>query len=141
MGESKSLNTNRFGPHSAGVRALGQSIRRLSAEDWRRAVEVDAQGEKEAVLAVIELLGSAPSAPRSAVEAASDRLIADIKQDVKAAAGLLAAVGLKVIVPVAAKAIAFPEKLDEEQFDVAVAPFAAVGIDCRALLQMGLVEG
>lgn len=135
-----STDPNRFGPHSAGVRALGQSIRRLSAEDWRRAVEVDAQGEKEAVLAVIEVLGSASSAPRSAVEAASDRLIADIKQDVKAAAGLLASVGLKVIVPVAAKAVAFPEKLTEEQFDVAVAPFVAVGIDCRAMSQMGLVE-
>lgn len=135
-----STDPNRFGPHSAGVRALGRSIRRLSAEKWRTVVEVDAQRQKEGVLEVIEVLGSAPSAPRSAVEAASDRLIADIKQDVKAAAGLLASVGLRVMVPVAAKAVAFPEKLDEEQFDMAVAPFVAVGIDCRALSQMGLVE-
>lgn len=89
---------------------------------------------------VIEALKRAPSTPSSAIEAASERLILDIKQDVKAAAGLLASVGLRVMVPLATTAVAFPDQLDEAQFDVAVAPFVAVGIDCRALSQMGLVQ-
>ena len=38
-----------------------------------------------------------------------------------------------------ARAIAFPETVDDEEFEVAVAPFVAVGIDRRALSQMGRV--
>ena len=77
---------------------------------------------------------------RSAVDKASRATYHQIKGRLREVGGRLASLSGDLALWRAARAIAFPETVDEEQFDLAVAPFVAVGIDCRALSRMGLVE-
>lgn len=134
------MDPNRFGSNSVGVTAFLRQLPELSAKQLGVVIAShDDLDESEAEALSLEL-DRAPLAERSAVDKASRATYHQLKGRFREVGGRLASMSGDLALWQAARAIAFPEKLDEEQFDVAVAPFAAVGIDCRALSQMGLVE-
>ena len=140
MTATTSADPNRFGPHSAGVTAFLDQVLELSDEQLSAMAKRYMQLDKDTGLTLTECLGRAPLAQRSAVDKVSRETYHQVKGGLRKVGGRLASLSGDLALERAARAVAFPGTVDKEQFDLAVAPFVAVGIDCRALSQMGLVE-
>lgn len=140
MANVPSTDPNRFGPHSAGLTAFLGQVLELSDEQLSAMATRHRDLDKDAGRTLTECLGRAPLAQRSAVDKVSRETYHQVKGRLRKVGGRLASLSADLALEGAARAIAFPGVVDEEQFDLAVAPFAAVGIDCRALSRMGLVE-
>ena len=140
MSGNTSSNPNRFGPHSAGLTAFLDLVLELSDEQLSAVATRRMELEKDAARILSKRLDRAPLAARSAVDKASRATFQRLKGRLEEVGGGPALMSGDNAVWHAGRAIAFPGTVDEEQSDMAVAPFVAVGIDCRALSQMGLVE-
>lgn len=140
MTDTPSADPNRFGPHSSGLRMFLDEVLELSDEQLDTVAARHRGLSKEDAHDFAARLARVPLTESSAVDKASRATYHQIKGRLRAVGGRLASLSGDMALSLVARAVAFPEKLDEEQFDLAVAPFVAVGIDCRALSRMGLVE-
>src|SRR5699024_2705391 len=139
MSRRPSTNPDRFGPHSAGVLEFFDAAEQLNTDQWLEVAAVRRRGYAKENAAeyhrIFELQDHAPLTQRSAVGKLADRTFQDAKGPVRDM-DRASALALRSAISMAAYAVAFPELL-EEQFDLAVAPFVAVGIDCHGLARMG----
>lgn len=140
MTDTPSASPNRFGPHSAGLAVFLDHVLDLSHEQLSILTATYDELDKDEADRLSLSLDRALLDQRSAVDKASRGTYHQIKGRLRMVGGRIASMSGDLALWQAARAIAFPETVDEEQFDLAVAPFVAVGIDCRALSQMGLVE-
>lgn len=140
MGNVPSTDPNRFGPHSAGLTAFLGQVLDLSDEELRVVAAAYDELDKDEVDRLSLSLDRSRLAERSAVDKVSRQTYHQVKGRLREVGGRLASMSGDLALWQGARAVAFPETVDEEQFDLAVAPFVEAGIDCRALSQMGLVE-
>jgi len=113
-----------------------EAVRGLSDNHWSTVVSTNLSRDKYVYRSV-----GATLAERSAVDRLVETvtvepdLIARLRPD-----GRSVAIASQAFLPLAAWSVAFPELLDARQFEAAVAPFVAAGIDCHGLAPMGRVE-
>ena len=140
MANVPSTDPNRFGPHSAGLTAFLGQVLGLSDEHLRVVTATYDELDKDEFDRLSLSLDRSRLAERSAVDKVSRETYHQIKGRLRKVGGRLASMSGDLALWHAGRAIAFPGTVDEEQFDLAVAAFVAVGIDCRALSRMGRVE-
>lgn len=140
MSGKSSANPNRFGANSAGLCRLVDEVPQLSDEQWLTVAEARRGLDPRARRELTDQLHSGDLSERSAVEKLLNETFQSLRVRLREVGGRLLSMGARGALWSGGYAVAFPDRVGGEEFDVAVAPFVAVGIDCGALSQMGRVE-
>lgn len=125
---------SRFGPNAEAVLSFADAVKALSSDEWAAVFAAHKARDVGLYGAAIDQLAKAPLTQRSAIEKLCFAL-ADAPEVRTAVDGFgrLERAAVTSIVPLAMKAIAFPDKLGEAEWQAVTAPFVAGGIDCAAL--------
>ncbi len=140
MSGKASTDPNRFGANSAGLCRLVDEVLQLSDEQWLTVGETSQDVSSLITSDLIARQNRADLSQRSAVDKLLDETFQSLKVRLREVGGRPLSLGARVALWVGAYAVAFPGVISDEEFDVAVAPFVAVGIDCQGLSRLGLVE-
>lgn len=140
MSGKTSANPNRFGANSAGLCRMVDEVLHLSDEQWLSVGQASREMVSLRAPDVTDRQNRADLSQRSAVEKLLDETFQSRRVRLREVGGRPLSLGARVALWAGAYAVAFPDLIGDEEFDVAVAPFVAVGIDGRALPQMGRVE-
>lgn len=140
MSGKTSANPNRFGANSAGLRGLVDEVLRLSDEQWLKVAEARREVDPRVRRELTDQLHSGDLSERSAVEKLLNETFQSRRVRLREVGGRPLSMNAREALWSGGYAVAFPDRVGAEEFDLAVAPFAAVGIDCRALSRMGRVE-
>lgn len=135
-----SADPNRFGTNSAGLSRLVHEVLQLSDEQWLDVAKSRRDVSSRITRELTARLHSGDLSERSAVERLLGATFQSLRGRLREAGGRAASLGARGALWSGAYAVAFPDLVSAEEFDMAVAPFVAVGIDCRALSQMGPFE-
>lgn len=134
------MNPNRFGANSAGLRRWVHEVLELSDEQWLSVGETSQEVSSLITTELIARQNKADLSQRSAVDKLLDETFQSLRGRLREVGGRPLSMNARAALWSGAYAVAFPDLIGDEEFDVAVAPFMAVGVDCRALSRMGLVE-
>lgn len=140
MSGTISADPNRFGANSAGLRGLVDEVLKLSDEQWLIVGEASREVSSLITRELTAHLHSGDLSERSAVEKLLNETFQSLRVRLREVGGRPLSMNAWGALWSGGYAVAFPDRVGAEEFDVAVGPFVAVGIDCRALSQMGLVE-
>ena len=111
----------------------------LSDEQWLSVGEASRQMISLRAADVTDRQNRADLSERSAVEKLLDETFQSLRVRLREVGGRPLSMRARGALWAGAYAVAFPDLIGAEEFDVAVAPFVAVGIDCGALSRMGRV--
>ena len=139
MSGATSADPNRFGANSAGLSRMVDEVLQLSNEQWLTVAETRRDVSSQITRELTARLHSGDLSERSAVEKLLDGTFQHLRERLREVGGRPLSMGARGALWSGAYAVAFPDLVSAEEFDVATAPFVAVGIDCQALSRMGLV--
>ena len=112
----------------------------LSDEQWLKVAEARREVDPRVRRELTNQLHSGDLSERSAVEKLLNETFQSRRVRLREVGGRPLSMNARGALWSGGYAVAFPDRISAEEFDVAVAPFVAVGIDRRALSQMGRVE-